>query len=601
MFKVKIRLFVLISMLKLTKTLNVLVFTQNQGGLIKNLSKNTQIANNFDDFKAKLNEKIQQKNPDVIIYGIQELIELKPFELFGKDKVNVLRNFAGLAINDLSTVSECEFFKNILIQNFPLYEIKYNPNLSMVTYVLVKKENFTFKLKILKAVNQNGVFKKNNFNHGFWGQKGGIISFIEIFSVAESKYFKLISINSHLDSSDPAQRFIQYKTLLTETKNIVDGAGIKNFQIFFSGDMNSRLSSIEKEHLTENNSVSKYINLFKIDQNNKITNGNFYQPLEEFTNHLNNQEINLYKMEEHPVNFPPTYKLDFKKGINCWEEESFENCYKKKKNKIVYAYTDRIFYYTEPNQIISSEDYNILNSQLVSDHHTVYGFFIISTVNEEYEESKEIQIQNYSSDLEQVLIKNEAAVLLKNLLEFVKVDEEKKKLDEEEKKKLDEEKKANDTFLFLIYNVNFFFLNSEKIYNNMIKGESNSNCQPLTENSDKKKRLKELKTNFLNCFESIKFKKYEAILLLEDVENTIGIENNMDDGNVIFEEEEENYSFISHAFEKNNGYELIPKTKFEIHGISITEDGVISGDEELFDKYNEILTNRGLNSVILII
>ena len=561
MANLKIFLFIILLLSKMKKSLKVFVLTQNQGGLIKNLSNNEKIKENFDNFKEKLFLKISEKDPDVIIYGIQELIELKPLALFSKDKKNGIQNFAGLATSDLSTERECKIFKNILKEIFPLYNIKYNPNLSMVTYVLVKK-NLEFKLKILKAVNQNGLFKKSNFNHGFWGQKGGIISLIEIFSKTEKIFFKLISINAHLDSKSPEQRFNQYQNLLSETKKIVDGK-IENYTIFFSGDMNSRLTPNEKlllkneTNINFNNLVSKYKLLFENNQrkNLELQIDDQYEHFEEFTNYLNLKEI--YKMEEKFISFPPTYKLNFKTGKNCWMENFYEICYKKK-NKLVFGYTDRIFYFKTKNQEISLNDdidnYNILLSQLISDHHTVFAFFDISIVIEELKDFK-----NFSFNLEKVVIKNDTAIEeLRKLLLF---------LDPEKNEEI------NNKLMEILNQSDFFFINTINLYEYLKKGESN--CLELVGDENKIIFFNELKSNFLECYNIIKNKKFEAILTLEEIKNDE-------------EEEEEN---LSDQFYIKNKLSNAIKNKYEFQ---IEFENL----KRLRDKKDDILKNKDIEDFL---
>ena len=492
---------ILIILTSITPNLKVLVFTQNQGGLINKLKKKiTNLSSNFLDFKKKFQSKVLEKNADVIIYTIQELIELKPLALFSKDKTHGIQNFAGLAKKNLNTEKECNYLKKILKEMFPLYKIKYNSNLSMVTFVLVKK-NIDFKIKTLKAVNENGKFKKFNFNHGFWGQKGGLISLIEVNFGNE--YFKLISINAHLDSKSSDVRFRQYVNLLENTRNIVEGK-IENYSIFFSGDMNSRLSQVEKDlirkNFKEDTFVEKYGNLVEnfFRSNLDFQFDNRYDKFEEFNNYLNLKQI--YHMEEEMILFPPTYKLKFKKGMNCWLKNFYKNCYDDK--KLNFAYTDRIFYFTTSNQVFSpmspTEDYNILLSQLISDHHTVFGFFEISIVNEEIKDFEKISFSVGKST-----IKNDNAIEeLKNLLKFI------------DPNKNDE---TNNKFLEILNFSDFFFINSTNIYNYLKIGEPE--CVELEGNEDKIIFFFEIKKIFLNCYNLIQSKKFHTVLNLVEIEN----------------------------------------------------------------------------------
>ena len=558
---------------KIKSSLKVLVLTQNQGGLIKKLKKNEKIKKNFENFKEKLFLKISEKDPDVIIYGIQELIELKPLALFFKDKKNGIQNFAGLAKSDLNTEKECKIFKNILKQIFPLYKIKYNANLSMVTFVLVKK-SLEFKLKILKAVNENGLFTKNNFNHGYWGQKGGIISLIEIFSQNKQIYYKLISINAHLDSKSSKKRFLQYKNLLLETKKIIDKK-IKNYTIFFSGDMNSRLTENEEILLKNENFyylVGKYKNLFEKNQKKKYDLG-IYEYFEEFSNYLNLKKI--YKMKEKFINFPPTYKLNFKNGKNCEMENNYENCYKKK-DKLIFSYTDRIFYFTTPNQEISlnndKENYNILYTELISDHHPVFGFFEISIIKEELTDFK---ISSYN--IGKVDIKNERAIeKVRKLLLFL--DPEKNEV-------------TNNKLMEILDKSDDFFINTINLYEYLKEGEIN--CEELVGDKNKIVFFNEIKLKFLKCYDIINNKKFEAILKLEE------IKNDEDEQDLTFKNEFITKNDINNKIKEKNDLEIDKKDDIvKNKGIlKLTEIKNYEEEQDLTFE-NEIIIKNNINNKI---
>ena len=372
------KLCIILTVLAFTKpNLEVLVLTQNQGGIINLIQKDKSLESKLTNYFKILQEKVSLQNPDVIIYGIQELIELKPEVLIKKDLINFLTNMTGFADKDLDTVGENEAFKKMLEINLPNYTVYFNSNLSMSTFILIKNENgLVFgSFEKLKVVNKNGIFTTKEFNQGFWGQKGGIICLLEVSKGKD--FFKIISVNTHLDSSSSERRKSQFLELLQETKNVVDQNGIENYSIFFAGDMNSRLGDEEIKILKENHEekyhvVQEYMNYRNNDKN-------FYLK-EEFSAYL--RERNIFHMEEFKILFQPTYKLIFKTNLDCWLSENFDNCYKKKDTKKSFAYTDRIFYYSK-NQILSCKDYVILETPMISDHFTVSGNFSIFIKNNE--------------------------------------------------------------------------------------------------------------------------------------------------------------------------------------------------------------------------
>lgn len=496
----------------LLASLKVLVLSQNQGGLVSFLNKNDNImTRNFEDYKSKLVEKVTNSNADIILYHVQELVELKAMALFAKGKSQGLLNFAGLKNENLNTIPESEFYKEILLELFPNFTIKYNPNISMVTYVLAKNP-INFNLKILKAVNNNEFLKKKQFNNGFWGQKGGIISLIEIES--ENSLFKIISINAHLSSKKARERQMQYSQLLTETKNII--GDLENYTIFFAGDVNSRLTDVEKNtlksfHDERKSFVKEYRDLvFNLDL--EIQQGTSFRNFEEFKSYLFHE--NVFQMKEMTLGFQPTYKLNFKHDMDCSLEINYDFCYKKKgilKKKPIFGYTDRIFYFSSENQIIEEldpmNDYGIINSKMVSDHFTVFGIFQITEVHPEL-----IRFQNSNILLGKVHIRNEDAIEeLKNLFEFL----------------ISTDSELKQNFMILVENSNYFFENAINLYN-YLSEKTPKKCQNLIENSNNIDLFFQIQNKFINCYEINKNLTYQANLIIEEINSN---ETNQDEEN----------------------------------------------------------------------
>ena len=193
--KIIIKLFLILKILKTSNTLKILILTQNQAGLIKKLilnpNKKSQIQKNFKNYEKSIKEKIDQENPDLIIYNIQEIIELKAkaISLQVKSLTKMLFNFAGISNSkSLDVKLENEIFKKILIKLFPLYNIKFVSNISMSSFFLFKKEILGFKILENYNFNENGGLASTlGFNNGFWGHKGG-----QVFFFGNSKKFEKI-------------------------------------------------------------------------------------------------------------------------------------------------------------------------------------------------------------------------------------------------------------------------------------------------------------------------------------------------------------------------------------------------------------------------
>ena len=525
----KLKLTTVFQIIFLTKTilsLNILVLTQNQGGLVSFLKNNDQtLTENFQQFQEKLQEKVLNSDVDIILYHVQELVELKAMALFSKGKKQGLLNFIGLKKEELDTKSESYFFFEILQNIFPGYKIKYNPNFSMVTYVIAKPD-INFNLKTLKAVNQNEFLKKRTFNNGFWGQKGGIISLVEL-QTKNNNVYKLISINCHLSSKKSEERQSQYNQLLEETMNLI--GDLENYTIFFAGDMNSRLTKIEKTtlksyHDEKKHYVTEYKNwIFNSDIEFSQNKGS-YKPFEEFKCYISYG--NFIPMKEMVINFQPTYKIKFKHSSDCSQVENYDTCYKKKgtfKKKPIFGYTDRILFYTSENQILGQmdpqNDYGIIQSKMVSDHYTVFGIFNLSVKKPETE-----GFGNLMMVKKKVQIKNEEAIeVLKNLLEFLSV--------------TNTDIKQN--LLLMLNSSSYFFENAINIYSYLAYKTQNK-CQTLNPNSNKLTYFLDIQNKFLKCYFINQQLSYIVNLQIEQInenKNQTEIQN--------FEQEEESENINS--------------------------------------------------------
>lgn len=393
-----IKISLLITVFSQITPINVTVFTQNQGGIIGLSKKNSGLKNKLDAYFEDLVNHVKNYGSEMVIYGIQELVELKFFELVSKDYGHAFNNMFGNANEGLNTEGECTIMQKFLENYFPHFNVFYFPNYSMATFLMVKKNMVDLtKFEVLENFNQNGKFQEKQFNKGFWGQKGGTICLIEF--IYKRKLFRIIHINSHLDSSSPSARQNQYQTLLNITLEKIQQNNFDYYSILFSGDFNSRLTQQEKdflksEHDRSTNLVKDYIKL-------RYTNQDFYNS-EEFSQY--NQFISSENiiMQEFQITFQPTYKLDFNSNLKCYLSENYENCYKKKKNNPIFAYTDRIFYYSY-SQNLSIYEYNIIQSLLVSDHFTVFGVFDInSNVEDIAKDETDISDEDDGSNLDAV-------------------------------------------------------------------------------------------------------------------------------------------------------------------------------------------------------
>ena len=370
-------IFLLLSNIRI-QNLNILVLSQNLGGIsnVTNLTKDklNRVPNeNYQKFLDELQKIKDNKNPDVIILGVQEIIELKPKALIVESEGSFLqkgKRFLGLQstarINtENHNVNIIHILEKIFLKND--YVIHNNSNITMSTFVIIKKD-LVSNVFPYKNINFNGLGVSNyEFNEGFWGQKGGSITLIEVTTNDDKKH-KFLHVNSHLDSAEPNERYKQFLALLKATKGFVDEKNVQDYIVFFSGDLNSRVTNQEKDEIK---------NLKDEHPNKKepeIYKDNVNRDLEEYKKYLKMEEIkNIFEFEEEIINFLPTYKLNIGQD-ECWEASNFENCYMIS-GKSKYAYTDRIFYSLGGQQKLEVESYDVINSKMFSDHLTVQGSF----------------------------------------------------------------------------------------------------------------------------------------------------------------------------------------------------------------------------------
>ena len=388
---------VTILLLLLLKTLNphklkILCLTQNQGGILKLQQKNQSLKEAFQSFIVNLQAKVESKQPDLIIIGLQEIIELKPKAILSAASGSFM-DFAKISVGieseaKIDTSLNNNELKILFKNNFGDYEVKFTSNISMSTFVLYKISE-EYSVKVLKYLdyNENGVLVDSEFKNGFMGQKGGSISLVE-FIFEGSHNLKVIHINSHLDSNESSKRFEQFGKLLEKVQEFLDGNSIKNYTLFFSGDMNSRLNDDEKSEIEEIFADDGLLNKAVIYKSILKTN-------EEFKKNLTQE--NVIPVEEADILFAPTYKLVLGQE-DCTNEDNFENCYKTENDKQKFAYTDRILYFSsgdENHQKITNDiEYNVIDCKMFSDHFTVYGVFEIEFEHDE----EEIEVQDFKGE-----------------------------------------------------------------------------------------------------------------------------------------------------------------------------------------------------------
>jgi endonuclease/exonuclease/phosphatase family metal-dependent hydrolase len=341
----------------LLSSLNVMVVTQNQAGIVNLRLKDMNKNNQFNDYLTKIKAIFEENEIDLLIYNIQELIELKSGTLI---KFKKLHNVFGLSNAEFDTSQQAidiqALLQDKLGENFNYILM---PNISMATIFIFKKnQDRIFKILGYDIQNANGRWVTANFNGGYWGQKGGIVTTFQFDDLL------ITNANVHLSSRDRNLRKNQLKGLLDKAEQMqlpYDNKNIKKF-MFFTGDFNSRLSEEEK----------KEIEKLK-DLNFQVRHYSRFHEKEEWSLEMKNENGILKEFQEGPTNFPPTYRLNQETNENCYETNNYQNCYKKS----TFVYTDRIFFKGSQQNILKK--YTIIKSQNFSDHLGVYAIFTIDS------------------------------------------------------------------------------------------------------------------------------------------------------------------------------------------------------------------------------
>ena len=304
--------------------LDLLIITWNVAAI------SSQKDYNLYDLFSKNNLYEKNKFPDLIIIGLQEIVELE---------------VGNIIIN--SNSSSIEFwrnkFKNEIKNVFTnqKYNIIKELNLVGIYMIIFSKENLNISV-------ENQIIIKTGIL-GALGNKGSVILLLKCY---ESLICLCCSHFNSGQSNNNERLKILTNILNSEIENKKkDVIKFKNIEMWFIfGDLNFRIDS-EYETVISNINEGKISNLLKNDQ------------------FLSNKNANIFSLiNEGNIEFNPTYK---------YKKESNDYYYKNNKIRIP-SWCDRIFYkkYNEENMIILKQ-YNCIQTINYSDHKPVFGVFEI--------------------------------------------------------------------------------------------------------------------------------------------------------------------------------------------------------------------------------
>ena len=340
--------------------------SQNLRVFINTFNCNTEYPNGKDNYKGLLAPLVnlsKESLPDILMFGFQEIINLKPVNVIFDSGDNVLEIWKKYLKSEIKESIEKENYTCI-----------YSNKLVGLLLIIFVKESISHNVKFKDAD-----IIKLGFG-GVFGNKGGILFRFN---------YMLTSIAfacCHLEagSNKRQERTQQIELLVSKelkSKNIYnkieshDDYVLANIHsnnylqklsdhdvLFLFGDLNYRV-----EHKFE-------------DAMDLIMSNNINQLLAE-------DQLNKYgytkNLNEGEITFPPTYK--FAKGTSVYTEKKMRTP----------SWCDRILY--KANQSIDNQikvvDYNYISNVVVSDHKPVYGIYDIKV----FEENS--LIDNYLFDL----------------------------------------------------------------------------------------------------------------------------------------------------------------------------------------------------------
>ncbi|ORY56453.1 Endonuclease/exonuclease/phosphatase, partial [Leucosporidium creatinivorum] len=328
-------------------TLRVNMFTMNLGAAgPKRLTKGLNVDNHnlLHDFLVSL------KDPDVIVFGFQEVIDLSDVGLAAQTV---------LFASETDMTPKCHKWQLILTaavrehlgDGFVLLK---DAKLVGLYSCIFAKRSLRPRMKDLAVA-----FVKTGIDAGFedYGNKGSILV---RFSLDDSS---ICLLNNHLAAGEENAekrakdiikildaRFPPPSASTRRAYNILgDGTSVMDHElVFFAGDLNFRLTLPRK-------TVLKAVKDAKIDE---------LLPYDELRIEMNyNPSFRLHSFSEQAITFPPTYKYNTGEAI-----------YDTSEKKRVPSWCDRILYRSEDAEAIKPLSYRRYEAD-ISDHRPVSAAF----------------------------------------------------------------------------------------------------------------------------------------------------------------------------------------------------------------------------------
>lgn len=376
-------------------------------------TQHSKVKDSFQDF---LNNELTNETISKTSFGYKNILQINPSKLFKNSKTTLyIRNnsflfFEKFLKKDKKDIKQLfSKSKNHLERTILTYDIeKHKIEKKDITSVDNIRNNFFIK-KISYGVNNKSIVRKALELSLF---KTNI--FLELIIEKNSKEYKFIIINTHLyfskESSDTGlnQRTKEFFDLIDDLK--LDNYYKEGYNIFFCGDLNFRLYSIDKKNKNinykeiSNSIISNYL------KDNKEEFKQKYETTNELTKIIKERLLSTTKNEQILTRFNKSIMLtgydltckyikndtNYKSKIN--NEIKKEN-FKLRGNKaktfpIIPSMCDRILYATKDLNI-KSNNFKVYSIPKKSDHKII-------TLSFELESKKNNQLNKIKYNLNKI-------------------------------------------------------------------------------------------------------------------------------------------------------------------------------------------------------
>lgn len=308
---------------------------------------NALMPTSFEDLEAWINPGDGDFNSiNLWVFGFQEVVELKPSQVWNADTTNS-RAWEQIIAAYINSKRKS---KVVLVKSMQLVGI--------LLLIFITEEDLHNVQNIVTNETKIGF-------SGVAGNKGSVSVSLNYYDTSMC----FVCCHMSADQKYFYQRVSDYKTISQTRFGLSNkySKGINDHDyIFWFGDMNWRID-LTYEQVLQLVKESRYSILYKYDQLMRAQ----------------KDKLAFFSFTEPTINFPPTYKFD---NGSCMYDSSTK--------RRIPAWTDRILYKTPSNQNIKCKLYTHA-PMYISDHTPVRGLFQMSIKETDHDTAKTIETDLY--------------------------------------------------------------------------------------------------------------------------------------------------------------------------------------------------------------